>query len=134
MKKILFAILIMACFATNASSATYSSIHYFEVSEANSCIKFPTDIWRSPSQYVNVINATYYSDSELLNISFQENLGYGSIAIYRNGNEIIYDNPQMYYGNVASYDLSEYGNGEYTIVITTGYGDIYLGTFCIISY
>ena len=124
----------MACFAINASSATHSSIHYFEVSEANSCIKFPTDIWRSPSQNVSVINAIYYSDSEFLNISFQGNLGNGNIAIYRNGNEIIYDNPHMNYGNVISYDLSEYGNGEYTIVITTGYGDIYVGTFCIILH
>ena len=119
----------MACFAINASSATYSSINYFEVSEANSCIKFPTDIWRSPSQNVNAINAFGYSDSEFLSISFQENLGYGSIAIYHNGNEIVYDNPQMNYGDVISYDLSEYGNGEYVIVITTGYGDIYVGTF-----
>ena len=60
---------------------------------------------------------------------FLENLGFGSIVIYRNGNEIINDNPQMNYGNVVSYDLSEYGNGEYMIVITTGYGDIYVGTF-----
>ena len=134
MKKIFFVILFMACFAINANSATYSSIYYFEVSEANSCIKFPTDIWRSPSQNVNVINAIYYSDSELLNISFYENLGNGNIAIYRNGNEIIYDNPHMNYGNVVSYDLSEYGNGEYVIVITTGYGDIYVGTFCIILH
>ena len=129
MKKIFFAILIMACFAINANSATYSSIHYFEVSEANSCIKFPTDIWRSPSQNVNVINAIYYSDSEFLNISFQEDFGYGSIVIYRNGYEIINDNPHMNYGDAASYDLSEYGNGEYVIVIITGHGDIYLGLF-----
>ena len=134
MKKVIFIILIIVCFAINASSATYSSIHYFEVSEANSCIKFPTDIWRSPSQNVNVINAIYYSDTKFLNISFNENLGYGNIAIYRNGNEIIFDNPQMNYGNVVSYDLSEYGNGEYVIVIDTGYGDIYVGTFCIISH
>ena len=129
MKKFIFAILIMACFAINASSATYSSIHYFEVSEANSCIKFPTDIWRSPSQNVNAINAIYYSDSEFLNISFHENLGNGNIAIYRNGNEIIYDNSHMNYGDVISYDLSEYGNGEYVIVITTNDGDIYIGAF-----
>ena len=37
-------------------------------------------------------------------------------------------------GDVISYDLSEYGNGEYVIVITTGYGDIYVGTFCIILH
>lgn len=129
MKKFIFAILIMACFAINASSATYSSIHYFEVSEANSCIKFPTDIWRSPSQNVNAINAIYYSDSEFLNISFQENLGYGSIAIYHNGNEIVYDKPQMNYGDVISYDLSEFGNGKYVIVIITGNGVIHLGSF-----
>jgi len=129
MKKIFFAILFMACFAINASSATYSSIYYFEVSEANSCIKFPTDIWRSPSQNAYAINAIFYSDSEFLHISFQEDLGYGSIVIYRNGNEIINDNPQMNYGNVVSYDLSEYGNGEYVIVITTNDGDIYIGAF-----
>ena len=129
MKKVIFVILIIVCFAINASPATYSSIHYFEVSEANSCIKFPTDIWRSPSQNAYAINAIFYSDSEFLHISFQEDLGYGSIAIYRNGNEIIYDNPHMNYGDVISYDLSEYGNGEYVIVITTGYGDIYVGTF-----
>ena len=129
MKKIIFAILFMACLAINASSATCSSIHYFEVSEANSCIKFPTDIWRSPSQNVNAINAIYYSDSEFLNISFHENLGNGNIAIYRNGNEIIYDNSHMNYGDVISYDLSEYGNGEYVIVITTNDGDIYIGAF-----
>ena len=124
----------MACFAINASSATHSSIHYFEVSEANSCIKFPTDIWRSPSQNSYAINAIFYSDSEFLHISFQEDFGYGSIVIYRNGNEIVNDNPYMNYGDVISYDLSEYGNGEYVIVITTGYGDIYVGTFCIISH
>lgn len=129
MKKVIFIILIIVCFAINASSATYSSIHYFEVSEANSCIKFPTDIWRSPSQNAYAINAIFYSDSEFLYISFQEDLGYGSIAIYRNGNEIINDNPQMNYGNVVSYDLSEYGNGEYVIVITTNDGDIYIGAF-----
>jgi len=129
MKKIIFAILFMACLAINASSATCSSIHYFEVSEANSCIKFPTDIWRSPSQNVNDINAIFYSDSEFLHISFQEDLGYGSIVIYHNGNEIINDNPQMNYGNIVSYNLSEYGNGEYVIVIITGHGDIYLGLF-----
>ena len=126
MKKVIFVILIMACFAINASSATHSSIHYFEVSEANSCIKFPTDIWRSPSQNSYAINAIFYSDSEFLHISFQEDFGYGSIVIYRNGNEIVNDNPYMNYGDVISYDLSEYGNGEYVIVITTGYGDIYV--------
>lgn len=129
MKKVIFVILIMACFAINASSATHSSIHYFEVSEANSCIKFPTDIWRSPSQNAYAINAIFYSDSEFLHISFQEDLGYGSIAIYRNGNEIVNDNPQMNYGNIVSYNLSEYGNGEYVIVITTNDGDIYIGAF-----
>lgn len=134
MKKVIFVILIMACFAINASSATHSSIHYFEVSEANSCIKFPTDIWRSPSQNSYAINAIFYSDSEFLHISFQEDFGYGSIVIYRNGNEIVNDNPYMNYGDVISYDLSEYGNGEYVIVITTGYGDIYVGTFCIILH
>ena len=129
MKKVIFVILIIVCFAINASSATHSSIHYFEVSEANSCIKFPTDIWRSPSQNSYAINAIFYSDSEFLHISFQEDLGYGSIVIYRNGNEIVNDNPYMNYGDTASYNLSEYGNGEYVIVITTGYGDIYLGLF-----
>lgn len=121
----------MACFAINASSATYSSIHYFEVSKANSCIKFPTDIWRSPSQNSYAINAIYYSDSEFLNISFQENLGFGSIVIYRNGNEIINDNPQMNYGDFISYDLSEFGSGEYVIVIFTNAGEVYIGTFII---
>ena len=134
MKKVIFVILIMACFAINASSATHSSIHYFEVSEANSCIKFPTDIWRSPSQNSYAINAIFYSDSEFLHISFQEDFGYGSIVIYRNGNEIVNDNPYMNYGDVISYDLSEYGNGEYVIVISTGHGDIYIGTFCFISH
>ena len=123
MKKVIFVILIIVCFAINASSATYSRIHYFEVSEANGPIYLPTDIWRSPS------NAIFYSDSEFLHISFQEDLGYGSIAIYRNGNEIVNDNPQMNYGNIVSYNLSEYGNGEYVIVIITGHGDIYLGLF-----
>ena len=117
MKKVIFVILIIVCFAINASSATYSRIHYFEVSEANGPIYLPTDIC-----------------SEFLHISFQEDLGYGNIAIYHNGNEIIYDNPHMNYGDVISYDLSEYGNGEYVIVITTGYGDIYVGTFCIILH
>lgn len=125
MKKIIFVILIMVCFASNASSATFSNIKYFTVST----ITFPDEILRSPSQNAYAINAIYYSDSELLNISFHENLGYGNIAIYRNGNEIIYDNPQMNYGNVVSYDLSEYGNGEYVIMITTGHGDIYVGSF-----
>lgn len=124
----------MICFAVNASSATYSGIHHFEVSEANSSIKFPTDIWRSPSQNAYAINAIYYSDSGSLNIFFQENFSCGSIVIYCNGNEIINDNLQMNYGDVASYDLSEYENGEYVIVINTGHGDIYVGTFCIIPY
>ena len=131
MKKVIFVILIMACFAINASSATHSSIHYFEVSEANSCIKFPTDIWRSPSQNSYAINAIFYSDSEFLHISFQEDLGYGSIVIYRNGNEITNDNLQMNYGNAVSYDLSECGNGEYVIVITTNDGDTYIGIFIV---
>ena len=129
MKKVIFVILIIVCFAINASSATYSRIHYFEVSEANGPIYLPPDIWRSPSQNVYAINAIFYSDSEFLNISFQDNLGYGSIVIYYNGNEIINDNSQMNYGNVVSYDLSEYGNGEYTIVIAADYGDIYVGSF-----
>ena len=115
----------MVCFASNASSATFSNIKYFTVST----ITFPDEILRSPSQNSYAINAIYYSDFEFLNIFFLENLGFGSIVIYRNGNEIINDNPQMNYGNVVSYDLSEYGNGEYMIVITTGYGDIYVGTF-----
>ena len=131
MKKVIFVILIIVCFAINASSATYSSIHYFEVSEANSCIKFPTDIWRSPSQNAYAINAIFYSDSEFLHISFQEDLGYGSIVIYRNGNEITNDNLQMNYGNAVSYDLSECGNGEYVIVITTNDGDTYIGIFIV---
>ena len=125
MKKIIFVILIMVCFASNASSATFSNIKYFTVST----ITFPDEILRSPSQNSYAINAIYYSDFGFLNIFFLENLGFGSIVIYRNGNEIINDNPQMNYGNVVSYDLSEYGNGEYIIVITTGYGDIYVGTF-----
>ena len=109
MKKIIFVILIMVCFASNASSATFSNIKYFTVST----ITFPDEILRSPSQNSYAINAIYYSDFEFLNISFLENLGFGSIVIYRNGNEII----------------SEFGSGEYVIVITTGYGDIYVGTF-----
>ena len=129
MKKVIFVILIIVCFAINASSATYSRIHYFEVSEANGPIYLPTDIWRSPSQNAYAINAIFYSDSEFLHISFQEDLGYGSIVIYHNGNEIINDNPQMNYGNIVSYNLSEYGNGEYVIVITTNDGDIYIGAF-----
>ena len=129
MKKVIFVILIIVCFAINASSATYSRIHYFEVSEANGPIYLPPDIWRSPSQNAYAINAIFYSDSEFLHISFQEDLGYGSIVIYRDGNEIINDNPQMNYGNIVSYDLSEYGNGEYVIVITTNDGDIYIGAF-----
>ena len=131
MKKVIFVILIIVCFAINASSATYSRIHYFEVSEANGPIYLPTDIWRSPSQNVNVINAIFYSDSEFLHISFQEDLGYGSIVIYRNGNEITNDNLQMNYGNAVSYDLSECGNGEYVIVITTNDGDTYIGIFIV---
>lgn len=131
MKKKIFAILIMVCFAINASSVAYSRIHYFEVSEANGFIYLPTDIWRSPSQNVNVINAIFYSDSEFLHISFQEDLGYGSIVIYRNGNEITNDNLQMNYGNAVSYDLSECGNGEYVIVITTNDGDTYIGIFIV---
>ncbi len=130
MKKIIFVILIMVCFASNASSATFGNIKYFTVST----ITFPDEILRSPSQNSYAINAIYYSDTKLLNISFLKNLGYGNIAIYRNGNEIIFDNSQMNYGNVVSYDLSEYGNGEYVIVIATSYGDIYVGTFCIISH
>ena len=129
MKKVIFVILIIVCFAINASSATYSRIHYFEVSEANGPIYLPTDIWRSPSQNAYAINAIFYSDSEFLHIYFQEDIGYGSIAIYRNGNEIVNDNPQMNYGNIVSYNLSEYGNGEYVIVITTNDGDIYIGAF-----
>ena len=125
MKKIIFVILIMVCFASNASSATFSNIKYFTVST----ITFPDEILRSPSQNSYAINAIYYSDSEFLNISFQENLGYGSIAIYHNGNEIVYDNPQMNYGDVISYDLSEFGNGKYVIVIITGNGVIHLGSF-----
>jgi hypothetical protein len=35
----------------------------------------------------------------------------------------------MNYGNIVSYNLSEYGNGEYVIVITTNDGDIYIGAF-----
>lgn len=119
----------MACFAINASSATHSSIHYFEVSEANSCIKFPTDIWRSPSQNSYAINAIFYSDSEFLHISFQEDLGYGSIVIYRNGNEIVNENPLMNLGDSVIYNLSEYGCGEYEIVITTADNEIYVGLF-----
>lgn len=119
----------MACFAINASSATHSSIHYFEVSEANSCIKFPTDIWRSPSQNSYAINAIFYSDSEFLHISFQEDLGYGRIAIYRNGNEIVNENPLMNLGDSVIYNLSEYGCGEYEIVITTADNEIYVGLF-----
>lgn len=114
----------MVCFASNANSATFSNIKFFTVST----ITFPDEILRSPSQNPYAINAIYYSDFEFLNISFLENLGFGSIVIYRNGNEIIYDNPQMNYGNVVSYDLSEYGNGEFVIVIITGFGDIYVGT------
>lgn len=129
MKKVIFVILIMACFAINASSATHSSIHYFEVSEANSCIKFPTDIWRSPSQNSYAINAIFYSDSEFLHISFQEDLGYGSIVIYRNGNEIVNENPLMNLGDSVIYNLSEYGCGEYEIVITTADNEIYVGLF-----
>ena len=129
MKKVIFVILIMACFAINASSATHSSIHYFEVSEANSCIKFPTDIWRSPSQNSYAINAIFYSDSEFLHISFQEDLGYGRIAIYRNGNEIVNENPLMNLGDSVIYNLSEYGCGEYEIVITTADNEIYVGLF-----
>ena len=125
MKKIIFVILIMVCFASNASSATFSNIKYFTVST----ITFPDEILRSPSQNSYAINAIYYSDFEFLNISFLENLGFGSIVIYRNGNEIINDTPQMNYGDFISYDLSEFGSGEYVIVITTGYGDIYVGTF-----
>lgn len=131
MKKVIFVILIIVCFAINASSATYSRIHYFEVSEANGPIYLPTDIWRSPSQNAYAINAIFYSDSEFLHISFQEDLGYGNIAIYHNGNEIIYDNPHMNYGDFISYDLSEFGSGEYVIVIFTNAGEVYIGTFII---
>lgn len=129
MKKNIFTILIMACFAINASSATYSRIHYFEVSEANGPIYLPTDIWRSPSQNTYAINAIYYSNSGFLNISFQEDLGYGNIAIYHNGNEIVNENPLMNLGDSVIYNLSEYGCGEYEIVITTADNEIYVGLF-----
>lgn len=119
----------MACFAINASSATYSRIHYFEVSEANGPIYLPTDIWRSPSQNTYAINAIYYSNSGFLNISFQEDLGYGNIAIYHNGNEIVNENPLMNLGDSVIYNLSEYGCGEYEIVITTADNEIYVGMF-----
>ena len=114
MKKVIFVILIIVCFAINASSATYSRIHYFEVSEANGPIYLPTDIWRSPSQN---------------NISFQEDLGYGNIAIYHNGNEIVNENPLMNLGDSVIYNLSEYGCGEYEIVITTADNETYVGLF-----
>ena len=129
MKKVIFVILIIVCFAINASSATYSRIHYFEVSEANGPIYLPTDIWRSPSQNAYAINAIFYSDSEFLHISFQENLGYGNIAIYHNGNEIVNENPLMNLGDSVIYNLSEYGCGEYEIVITTADNEIYVGLF-----
>lgn len=129
MKKVIFVILIIVCFAINASSATYSRIHYFEVSEANGPIYLPTDIWRSPSQNAYAINAIFYSDSEFLHISFQEDLGYGNIAIYHNGNEIVNENPLMNLGDSVIYNLSEYGCGEYEIVITTADNEIYVGMF-----
>ena len=129
MKKVIFVILIIVCFAINASSATYSRIHYFEVSEANGPIYLPTDIWRSPSQNTYAINAIYYSNSGFLNISFQEDLGYGNIAIYHNGNEIVNENPLMNLGDSVIYNLSEYGCGEYEIVITTADNEIYVGLF-----
>ncbi len=129
MKKVIFVILIIVCFAINASSATYSRIHYFEVSEANGPIYLPTDIWRSPSQNAYAINAIFYSDSEFLHISFQENLGYGNIAIYHNGNEIVNENSLMNLGDSVIYNLSEYGCGEYEIVITTADNEIYVGLF-----
>ena len=37
----------------------------------------------------------------------------------------------MNYGNAVSYDLSECGNGEYVIVITTNDGDTYIGIFIV---
>ena len=129
MKKVIFVILIIVCFAINASSATYSRIHYFEVSEANGPIYLPPDIWRSPSQNAYAINAIFYSDSEFLHISFQEDLGYGNIAIYHNGNEIVNENPLMNLGDSVIYNLSEYGCGEYEIVITTADNEIYVGLF-----
>lgn len=129
MKKVIFVILIIVCFAINASSATYSRIHYFEVSEANGPIYLPTDIWRSPSQNTYAINAIYYSNSGFLNISFQEDLGYGNIAIYHNGNEIVNENPLMNLGDSVIYNLSEYGCGEYEIVITTADNETYVGLF-----
>ena len=135
MKKKIFAILVMASLAFNVCSATLGSINYFTVSVDGSDMSFPTQpSGRGPAQNEYDIYAVYNSAYDTLYISFQEKLGYSSIVLYRNGNEIIYDNLQMNYGNVVSYDLSEYGKGEYVIVITTGYGDIYVGTFCIISH
>lgn len=130
MKKKIFAILVMASLAFNVCSATLGSINYFTVSVDGSDMSFPTQpSGRGPAQNEYDIYAVYNSAYDTLYISFQEKLGYSSIVLYRNGNEIIYDNSHMNYGDVISYDLSEYGNGEYVIVITTNDGDIYIGAF-----
>jgi len=128
MKKKIFAILFMASLAFNVCSATLGSINYFTVSVDGSDMSFPAQpSGRGPAQNIYDVYAVYNSGYETLCISFQEELGCGSIILYRNGNEIIYDNTQMNYGDVISYDLSEYGNGEYVIVITTNNGEIYIG-------
>ena len=130
MKKKIFAILVMASLAFNVCSATLGSINYFTVSVDGSDMSFPTQpSGRGPAQNEYDIYAVYNSAYDTLYISFQEKLGYSSIVLYRNGNEIIYDNSHMNYGDVISYDLSEYGNGKYVIVITTNDGDIYIGAF-----
>lgn len=126
MKKV-FAFLILVSMAIKASSATCSSIIYFTVMVYDSGISFPRPIWRAPAQNGNIFKAFYNSDAKVLYISFLDDIGNGNIFIYNNGDEIFNNNLQMNSGEVVSYDLSDYDNGEYEINITLSNGITYIG-------
>ena len=127
MKKKVFAILLMVCFAIHASSATCNNQSYFTVTVSG--IGFgPRPVKRIPSKKT-IINAIYNIDEKLLIISFLKNLGNGNIVINCDGYEIINEELTMNIGEYISYDLSQYNNGEYEICITTDDRQIYIGTF-----
>ena len=135
MSKKMYAMSILAILALNVNHATACcGINYCAESIEHSDIDIIlTPVDRGPIIMEKIISAKCNVYNKTLNIMFWRNLGYGNIVVCHNGHEIINDYSQMITGDSVTYNLSRYGSGEYELVVTTGDGNTYVGTFSLVS-
>ena len=70
---------------------------------------------------------SYNSTSTVLNVSFSGNSQGGKVEIYRNGVKVV--NTTAPAGASLSYVLSNYGKGDYTVIVSSGNTVVYSGNY-----